>query len=87
MSKESQYEKYWLLLLTDGKLTIQIPTSLVITIKKAIIVRKYAHRMRSGIKFNKLRCLLEPAKDATGKLLPLKTQVTFFLHNLTEKDI
>jgi hypothetical protein len=87
MAQVSQYEKYWLMLLADGKLTIQVPTAMVASIKKAIIKRKYEHRLRTDIRFNFLKCKLEPAKDASGRLIAGKTQLTFLMHNLTEKDI
>lgn len=87
MSTVSQYEKYWLLLLKDGKLTIQVPTRLVAGIKKALIARKYNHRLRTGIRFNKLSCVVTEAKDAKGLLLTGKSQLDFHLHNLTMADI
>ena len=87
MSTVSQYEKYWLMLLTDGKLTIQVPTRLVAGIKKALIARKYNHRMRTGIRFNNLNCIITEAKDARGQLLTGKSQLEFHLHNLMMEDI
>ena len=87
MATVSQYEKYWLMLLKDGTLTIQVPDRLVMSIKKALIARKYSHRMRTGIRFNNLTCLITEALDAKGLLLTGKSQLAFHLHNLTMDDI
>jgi hypothetical protein len=83
----SQYEKFWLMLLADGKLKVHVPTSMVASIKKAIIKRKYEHRMRTGIRFNPLKIAISSAIDKQGRKIPDKTQLEFFMHNLTEKDI
>lgn len=83
----SQYEKYWLLLLRDGKLVIHVPTSLVASIKKAMIKRKHEHRLRTNTVFNKLKVTVEPAKTKLDKVIPNKSQLTFHLHNLQLKDI
>ena len=83
----SQYERYWLKLLNEEKLVIQVPTHLVASIKKAIIKRKYEHRLRNGKQFNNLVCSLSPAVDSTGKLIPDRTRITFVMPNIRLKDI
>ena len=83
----SQYEKYWQLLLTDGNLTIHVPTSMVASIKKAIIKRKYEHRLRTNIRFNPLTITISEAEDAKSRKIAGKTQLKFHMHNLTAKDI
>lgn len=85
--RSSQYEKYWLLLLRDGTLVIHVPTSMVAGIKKAIIKRKSNHRWRTGTVFNPLKITVTEAKDASGKVIANKTQLSFFMHNLQVKDI
>lgn len=89
-SHVSQYEPYWKILLEDGILVIQVPAKperIAVGIKKALIKRKYNHRLRSGIVFNPVKVLVEEARDSKGKLLPDKVQLTFKMHNLRMKDI
>mgnify|MGYP001594853631 CR=1 FL=1 len=87
MAIQSQYERYWLLLLKDGRLTVQVPTDLVATIKKAIIRRKSNHRWRTGVIFNSMKIVVEEAKTVDGKVLAGKTKLSFHMHNLQTKDI
>lgn len=83
----SQYQKYWLKLLDEGSLVIQVPTSLVATIKKAIIVRKYRHHQVTGELYSPLKIVAAFAFDARGEQVIGKVQLTFKMHNLRLKDI
>ena len=83
----SKYEPYWLLLLKDGILTIQVRTELVSAIINALSKRKHNHRQRTGIRFSPIRIIKEPATNKAGNPLPTHTRLTLKLHNITVKDL
>ena len=83
----SQYQKYWLKLLDEGILVIHVPAAFTVTIKKALIVRKYRHHQVTGELYSPLKITAAFAFDARGKQLAGTVQLTFKLHNLRLKDI
>ena len=87
MQSVSQYEKYWLKLLAEGILIVQVPTPLVASIKKAIVARKYRYHQIHGRTFSPLKAATEAATRPDGTVIVDRTRITFTMHNLQLKDI
>jgi hypothetical protein len=87
MSKPSRYAPYWEILLSTGKLVIQVPTPVVASIKRAIVKRKYHHHLRTGIKHNDLSIVASAAVDTKGNFKMGYTRLTFTLIKVKLEDI